>query len=134
MPTTPKRRQSEPYVPSILVVDDDPLIRASFRRMLEEAGYLVVDAGNGREAANAAIEWFFEVMILDLSMPNEDGFEVIRSVRRHTPSLRILVVSEFMAGRMLPVATKLGAHATMHKADAPDRLLTTICRLLEQRT
>jgi len=73
-------------------------------------------------------------MILDLSMPHEDGFEVIRSVRSHTPSLKILVVSEFMAGRMLPVATKLGAHATMHKAEAPDRLLTTICGLLEQRT
>jgi two-component system response regulator HydG len=132
MPTTPQRRQAVPYVPSILIVDDDPRIRASFRKILEEAGYLVADASTGREASKAAIEWFFEVMILDLSMPHEDGFEVIRSVRGHAPGLKILVVSEFMAGRMLPVAAKLGAHATMHKAEASDRLLPTICRLMEQ--
>jgi PleD family two-component response regulator len=51
MPTTPKRRQAEPYVPSILVVDDDPLIRTSFRKILEEAGYLVTAASSGREAS-----------------------------------------------------------------------------------
>lgn len=131
MPTTPKHRRAEPYVPSILVVDDDPEIRNLFRRILEDVGYLVTDAGNGREASKAASEWFFELMILDLSMPNEDGFEVIRAVRGHAPDLKILVVSDFMAGRMLPVAAKLGAHATMNKAEAPARLLIAVCGLLE---
>jgi DNA-binding NtrC family response regulator len=118
-------------VQSILVVDDDPQIRESFRKTLEKAGYLVTDVGTGREASKAVSEWLFGVMILDLSMPDEDGFEVIRSVRSDAPSLKILVVSEYMAGRMLPVAAKFGATATMNKAEAPERLLTTVCRLLE---
>lgn len=131
MPESPKHRRPEPYVPSILVVDDDPQVRALFRSILEEAGYLVCDASTGREASKATSEWFFELMILDLSMPQEDGFEVIRSVRSSAPGLKILAVSDFMAGRMLPVASKMGAAATMKKADASDRLLTTVCQLLE---
>ena len=132
MAEKPSHRHAEPYVPSILVVDDDPHIRASFRRILEEAGYLVTDAGTGKEASNAARDWFFEVMILDLSMPQDDGFDVIRSVRDWAPGLKILVVSEFMAGRMLPVAAKLGAAATLNKADASDKLLTEVCGLLQR--
>jgi hypothetical protein len=48
------------------------------------------------------------------------------------PGLKILVVFEFMAGRLLPAAARLGAHTAMHKAEAPDRLLIAVCQLLEQ--
>ena len=127
-----RRTRAEPYVPSILVVDDDPQIRTLFRRILEEAGYLVIDAASGRDAHKAASEWLFELMILDLSMPHEDGFEVIRAMRTSAPDLKILVVSDFMGGRMLPVAIKLGAAATMNKAEARDRLLVQVCQLLAE--
>jgi len=47
-----EKKTPNPYTPSILVVDDDPDARCSLRRTLEEAGYLVVEAENGREVGN----------------------------------------------------------------------------------
>ncbi|HTT61839.1 MAG TPA: response regulator transcription factor [Bryobacteraceae bacterium] len=127
----PSRRTPEPYAPCVLIVDDDQHVRGSFREILEEAGYFVTEASNGREALRAAADWFFEVLIVDLSMPDADGLEAIRSIRSELPGAKILAISGFMEGAMLSVAAKMGATATLNKSVAREQLLSKVCQLLE---
>jgi CheY-like chemotaxis protein len=67
----------------VLVVDDDPEVRALFRRMLEPDGYTVVEAPNGRAALDRLGEVTPGVILLDLMMPEMDGFEFVAEFRRH---------------------------------------------------
>jgi GAF domain-containing protein/CheY-like chemotaxis protein len=67
----------------VLVIDDDPEIRQLFRRMLEPDGYTVVDAENGRIALERLRDVTPSVVLLDLMMPEMDGFEFAAEFRRH---------------------------------------------------
>src|SRR5947209_16705859 len=124
------KHMPRPYAPSILVVDDSPEIRTLFRRILQDAGYLVSEAGSGREAIRLVRDRFFDVLIVDLSMPEMDGFEVLRAIRSELPNIKVLVVSGFMADSLLPMARRLGATAALEKATAPARLLPAVCSLI----
>jgi CheY-like chemotaxis protein len=116
---------------SILIVDDNPADRKLFRRILEGAGYSVVEGSSGKEALAAVEKTSFELLILDLSMPDTDGFEVLRAVRSKQPELKIVVVSGFMLGKLLAPAKSLGADATLDKNLAIDSLLPMVRNLLK---
>ncbi len=79
---------------TVLVVDDEPGVRALARRILEGGGYRVVEAGNGAEAltiieSKAAIDF----LIADLDMPVMRGEEMARKIRALRPDLRVLYVT-----------------------------------------
>ena len=74
-----KYRRDQP----VLVVDDDPEVRGLLRRMLEPAGHAVVEAENGRVALERLREVKPSVVLLDLMMPEMDGFEFVDAFRRH---------------------------------------------------
>ncbi len=67
----------------VLVVDDDDEVRQLFRRMLEPEGYTVVEAPNGRVALERLRDVSPSVILLDLMMPEMDGFEFVAEFRRH---------------------------------------------------
>jgi len=117
-------------MPTILVVDDDPDARRTFRRALEDVGYLVVEAADGREAWKAVVDRFFDLVILDLSMPEEDGIELICSIRTELPHVKVLAVSEFLGGAFLPAVKHLGAASCLHKPVMEDVLLPEVCKVL----
>lgn len=71
-----------------------------------------------------------DLVILDLSMPEPDGFEVLKELRQREPALPVLVVSGFLVGSMLRAAELFGAMATLQKSDVPQFLLQTIARML----
>jgi CheY-like chemotaxis protein len=116
---------------SILVVDDNPDDRALFRTILERAGYFVLEGNSGKGALGVLEKARFELMTLDLSMPDMDGFDVLRLVRSKHPELKVIAVSGFMHGEMLEPAKALGADATLDKNLATDLLLTMVCNLLK---
>jgi CheY-like chemotaxis protein len=74
---------------------------------LESGGYSVVECKSGKEALAALEKKSFDLMTLDLSMPDVDGFEVLRMVRSKYPELRIVVVSGFLQGSMNQAADLL---------------------------
>ena len=119
------------FAPSILVVDDDESTRSSFRRVLEEVGYFVDEAANGREAVRAVEEKFYEAIVMDLAMPEMDGLEFIQTACVRLPGVRIVVVSGFMHGAMLTVAEHLGADTALMKPLAPERLLQVVHAMLD---
>jgi DNA-binding NtrC family response regulator len=112
--------------PSILFVDDDVQLRRLCKITLEESGYLVSEAGNGEEALAAIQGATFDLIVLDLSMPDVDGFEFLKAVRDTVPKLKIVVISGFLGGTMLTAAKLFGAAATLAKPFSPDYLLLAV--------
>jgi len=118
----------------ILVVDDNADHRKAFRIMLESAGYSVVECNSGKDALTALEKTKFDLMTLDLSMPEIDGFDVLQAARRKNPELKIAVVSGYLQGSMNQAANKLGAAITMDKNLAADLLLPAVRNLLDNHT
>jgi CheY-like chemotaxis protein len=115
----------------ILVVDDNSDHRKGFRILLERGGYSVVECKSGKEALTALEKKNFDLMMLDLSMPEVDGFEVLRVVRSKHSELKVVVVSAFLQDGMNQVAKWLGAVVTLDKDLATDSLLTVVDGLLK---
>ena len=114
-------------------MDDNSLDRALFRAILEGAGYSVVESSSGKEALTAVEKTSFELMTLDLSMPDMDGFDVLRAVRFNHSELKIIVVSGFRHGSMNQAAKSLGAATTLDKNLATDLLLPMVRDLLKDQ-
>jgi CheY-like chemotaxis protein len=89
-----KYQQARPQSP-VLVVDDDPALREMMRRTLEGGGWAVIEAANGREALERLIEQRPELILLDLLMPEMDGFQFLEEVRKREEwrSIPIVVVT-----------------------------------------
>jgi DNA-binding NarL/FixJ family response regulator len=79
---------------TVLIVDDHPSFRASARRMLEAHGYDVVgEAGDGGAAMAAAERLRPEIVLLDVRLPDVDGFDVARSLLRRTGGVPLVVLT-----------------------------------------
>src|SRR5579862_8531371 len=118
--------------PHILVVDDDPQILKLFGTILDKGGYSVVLASSGAHVMELLQAEAFDAIVLDLSMPRPDGFELLKTLRSSMPGLRILVTSGYMQGAFLTAAELLGAASTLSKTDAPVRLLAAVDNLLRK--
>ena len=115
------------------MVDDDSRDRELFRVILKRAGYDVLEAASGREALEALMSTRVDLTILDLSMPEMDGLEVLRAAK-YMATPKILVVTGLpsaFGNTMLDAARKLGATATLDKQHAVDRLAPMVGNLLE---
>ncbi len=87
-------RPSEPTLQSrVLVVDDDPTLRRMLTRLLKRAAYDVVDVGSGREALAALGAKRCDVVLSDIHMPDGDGLELLRSVRRVDLDIPVILMS-----------------------------------------
>jgi CheY-like chemotaxis protein len=117
-------------VPSILVVDDDPIIRDVLVEALQDEGYDVVPCRDGQEALDAAAERVPDLILLDLMMPRVDGWE-FRRQQLATESLRGVPVIVLTAARGIEEhAATLRPAAAMAKPFNLGVLLGTIEEVL----
>jgi DNA-binding NarL/FixJ family response regulator len=80
--------------PTVLIVDDHSGFRSLVRKLLEVEGYIVVgEAEDGTSAIAAAITLKPELVLLDIQLPDHDGFEVTRQLRAHVPAPLIVLIS-----------------------------------------
>lgn len=123
----------------ILVIDDEELVLATLSAMLEENGYEVLEAGDGKEALRllrmASLRereqegGMPKVVITDMNMPERDGTQMIVDLRRLHPELRIIAISG--SGRdLLNMAETLGADRILQKPFELEQLLETVRSLL----
>lgn len=118
---------------SILVVDDDPTVRMIAGEILTAAGHEVSEAGDGEEALRKVAETPFDLVVLDMLMPNKDGLETIADLRGRRPRMRILAISSggrMDPGQLLRMALVFGADETMAKPLRSEVLTETVSRLL----
>jgi CheY-like chemotaxis protein len=85
---------------TILVIDDEPIIRQLFQKVLEHEGHIILTAGNGREALEVMRQQVPDLILLDLMMPVMDGISFLRLLRRHIDWSEVpVVVMSAMADR-----------------------------------
>lgn len=102
---------------SVVVCDDVPELRRLAQIVLEEDGEMQVvgQAGNGREAVRVVERLQPDVVVLDLSMPEMDGFEAIPLIHQVAPAAEIVVFSGFEEGKVAEVALSLKASRYVRK-------------------
>ncbi|MFC1966288.1 response regulator [Chloroflexota bacterium] len=105
----------------ILVVDDDELIRSLFKETLEEEGHTVVVAGNSADGIECVKRWDFDLVFLDLKMPDMDGAELLNQLRSIKPRLPVTIITGYPGSEMMERALKQGPFGVMDKPfDASD--------------
>lgn len=119
----------------VLVVDDHPVVRAGYQRLLDQAGDIrvVAEAGDAREGAAAWAQFEPDVTVADLSMPGGGGLELLRRVRARAPAARLLVFSMHDTQPMVRRAFEAGACGYLTKASAPESLVDAVRALAAGR-
>jgi CheY-like chemotaxis protein len=113
----------------ILVVDDNEEIRRFIRRVVESEGHAVMEAANGRAAMERVGEQAVELVISDIFMPESDGLELLRALRKRAPELRVIAISGGgNLGNMdiLHAARLFGAYRVFTKPFATEDLILAI--------
>jgi DNA-binding response OmpR family regulator len=116
--------------PRLLVVDDDPEITSSFEAILRSEGYEVVTAKDGREALELVRQVPFDLVLLDLLLPDMDGWTVLQHVREMRPSSRVVILCADVDAEGTVEAFRLGAVDVLLKPPDVDKLL----RFLDEMT
>ncbi|MEW5980188.1 MAG: response regulator [Acidobacteriota bacterium] len=111
---------------SILVVEDEQQVRAFARKVLEKAGYTVIEACSGKEAVSLVGTVHLDLVLTDLVMPDFEGLELIRRLRESNPDLKLVAMSGAFEGQFLKIAKLLGVKATLHKPFVPGALIAAV--------
>ena len=117
----------------VLVVEDDSNLRNIVRCILQKAGYEVVEACNGIEAADKIAEFPVQLVITDILMPDREGIETIVGLHRKYPDVKIIAMSgggKGGADHYLDMAREFGADQTMHKPFDKSDLLDAVGDLI----
>ena len=117
-----------PSSPRILVVEDDSGIREIVRTRLRSVGYEVETARTGFEALSKIDTWHPSAVVLDINMPELDGFGVLEALGPKAGKTPILVLTARHAAEDVRRAIGLGAKDYLAKPLTPDALLTAIAR------
>jgi DNA-binding response OmpR family regulator len=113
--------------PTVLVVDDDPRVRLAIEWALEDAGMRVVTAEDGERAVQLAVAAPPAVMVLDMTLPVMDGYEVARTIRAtQAEELPILVITA--DGHAAEKAQHVGAYAYVRKPFDVSELVDAVRR------
>jgi DNA-binding NtrC family response regulator len=118
--------------PVVLVVDDDPGVRESFRLILEDH-YDVVDAPDGLGALEIVRASAVDLVLLDIRLPGMDGIEVLERIKALDEGIEVILVTAVKTVRTAVAAMKLGAFDYLTKPFEEDELLSLSRRALERR-
>jgi two-component system, chemotaxis family, chemotaxis protein CheY len=124
--------QGLPTGASILVVDDSRSLRMAVRVALSGAGHAVYEAADGVEGLAALSAGRFDLIVTDLSMPEMDGIEMIRHIRRSPVhgAVPIILLTGASDPASQEAAAKAGANALLLKPFAPDQLIRLVGNVL----
>lgn len=116
----------------VLVVDDEPDMRWVLRGLLQESGFCVEEAADGKAAMHALRQAPFDVVLSDVRMPQLSGVELLAAVHKEKPDLPVILLSAVEDIATAVGAVKAGAFDWQQKPFQPDRLLLAVQRAAEQ--
>ena len=118
----------------VLLVDDSGLARRSTRRVLEDAGYTVVEAEDGLSALERFVMEKPDVVLLDLVMKGMYGLDVLAKIRQMDPAAKVIVVSADVQTSSHDMVRAAGASGFINKPAAPGQLAATVAAILDGGT
>jgi CheY-like chemotaxis protein len=119
---------------TILIIDDEPQVRLLLKYALEDAGYKVLEAPDGKEGVRVYRNNPADLIITDIIMPEKEGLETIKDLRQDNPDLKVIAISG--GGRNNPdgyleAAKLFGAQYAFSKPVELQELLNAVKSLLE---
>ena len=116
----------------ILVVDDDADFRATLQEILQRSGFTPTLAASAREGLEQLFAQRFDIVLLDLVLPDMDGLEVLREVRKAGHRAKVILITGFATIESAVDAIKLGASDYLAKPFAINDLITLVNRTFEE--
>jgi two-component system, NarL family, invasion response regulator UvrY len=112
----------------VLIADDHAIVRQGLKQILSETEDLVVagEADDGAEALQLARQQEWNVFLLDVSMPNRNGIDTLKQLKKEFPKLPVLILSMHPEEQYAVRALKAGASGYLTKQSAPEQLVTAI--------
>ncbi|OHC65572.1 MAG: DNA-binding response regulator [Rhodocyclales bacterium GWA2_65_19] len=113
---------------NVLIADDHAIVRQGLKQILSETEDLLVtgEAGDGAEALILARQQVWDVFLLDVSMPNRNGIDTLKQLKKEFPRLPVLILSMHPEEQYAVRALKAGASGYLTKQSAPELLVTAI--------
>jgi len=118
---------------TILVVDDEENAREGLSKILSKEGYSVEVASDGKEAIDRLKKVRFDLVITDMRMPQMDGFEVLREIKKMSEDIGVIMITAFGEVDSYFEAMNLGAFEYINKPVKVDELKRVISKVLEER-
>jgi DNA-binding NtrC family response regulator len=119
--------------PRVLAVDDEEVVCESIRRVLSQEGYHVTTTTSAREGVELIRKEVFDLLLLDIKMPDIDGIEFLRETRAVSPETEVLIVTGYATIETAVEAMKLGAFDYLEKPVSPPQLIVAAARALERK-
>lgn len=119
---------------TVLVADDEELVRYALQRVMEHAGMSVLTACNGLEAVNVYRERREEIdlVVLDLDMPEMDGEQALAKIRELDPAAKVVIASGYVLREREASLRALGVHGFLHKPYDSVTLVRTVAKVVAQ--
>src|SRR5262245_2168395 len=119
----------------ILLVDDHEVVRKGLREILEEQpGWKVCgEAANGRDAVAKAVELKPRIALVDLEMPELNGLEATRQIKKNAPAVNVLVYSVHESDQFVREAVRAGAHGYVRKSYSGSHIISAVEALSRQK-
>ncbi len=117
---------------SILIIDDEQEIRESLEQLLALDGYQALTASTAEEGLKKVGERVFDLALLDISLPDRNGLEVLKSIKRDSPETGVIMITAFDSSQMAFQASKEGAESYITKPWDNSRLLLEIRNVLDK--
>jgi len=118
----------------VLVVDDDKILQQSVRQALEYHHFSVDVADNGKEAVNRVYGQKYDLVVMDVNMPEMDGIQALVEIKKHDPSVIVLILTAYSNVTDAVKAVKEGAYNYLEKPISSDNLVALIKRALRARS
>jgi two-component system, NarL family, invasion response regulator UvrY len=115
----------------VLIADDHPLLREGLKLILSETDDIVLagEATNGEEVLDKIKTDNFDVLVLDITMPRKNGFEVLKELRNGGNDIPVLMLSTYSFDEYGDLAVKEGASGYLTKDEAPEKLIDSIRKI-----
>lgn len=112
----------------ILIADDHSIVREGLKQILSEIPDMAIteEATCGEEAFNMALKNDYDVIVLDISMPDRGGLDVLKHIKIHKPKQHVLILSMYPEEQYALRTLRAGALGYLTKESAPDELITAI--------
>jgi len=114
----------------VLVVDDEPIVSESCRRVLAREGYEVDTTESGRDGLDRALRRHFDVVITDLRMPDLNGMDLVRALRTRQPTTAVVVITGYGTVPSAVEAMGLGVADYIEKPFTPQKLADAVGQAL----